>query len=112
MKIKTLLLAGLMLAGCATTPTQTYRPANYAGPAWTIEGHMKPGLIDYEITVKINSQSVVTGKMTDFQDTAEFTGQYEGRKINASCSKIQTMRGVTVQCLVFVDGERAATLQF
>ena len=100
------------LAGCSSAPTQTYRPANYNGAAWTIEGNLKPGLVDAEITVKINGREVTRGKFSDFQDSAEFTGEYEGRKINASCSRLSTMRGTTIQCIVFVDGERAATLQF
>jgi len=113
MKAITLLsMLGLFMMGCSSSPTQTYRPANYSGSAWVIAGNLKPGLVDAEITVNINNTEVIKGKFSDFQDTAEFTGKYEDYKIDASCSRIQGFAGTKCQCTVFVDGERAAILQF
>jgi len=102
----------LILAGCSATPTQTYRPAGYTGTAWTIDGKLNMGLVDNEVIILINNKEVIRGKMSDFVDHAEFSGEYEGYKINASCSHVSTWSGTKVQCVVFCDGERAATLQF
>lgn len=107
-KIKIILTSLIVCAlfGCATAPAQMYRPKAYDGPAWQIEAMMKPGLIDSEISIKINGKDVIVDKFSDFQSTAEYFGEYEGHKITSSLTRT---RGPNIQVMVFVDGERAAT---
>ena len=93
------------IAGCATAPSQTYRPRNYDGPVWVIVCKGEIGLIDMPFEIKINGETVIKDKFSDFQRHADYQGTYEGHQITASFA-----RGYNdIQVIVFVDGERAAT---
>lgn len=89
-------------------PAQTYRPKG-VDDAWTIKANFKPGLIDSELTVQINGESVIKEKLSDFQDSYDLAGTYDGHNVTASCSKIVKMQNTAWQVIVFVDNERAAT---
>ncbi len=97
--------------GCSSAPIQTFRPSGNE-ELWQIDGSYKPGLVDSEISIRINGMVVAVGKLSDFQNTVEFSGDYKTHKINASCSRVSDWSGSKIQCIVFVDNERAATLQF
>ncbi len=108
------LLVAFLLAGCASASVQTYRPAGHVGPAWEIEGYYKS--TTSAIRIRVNNQDVIKGRLAFFQRRAELAGTYENRRLTASCVETPGLfwTGVwtTVQCIVFVDGERAATLQW
>ena len=110
MKTLTALIA-LALAGCASVaPSQSYRPANYAGPAWAITGSYND--LSGAVSVSIDGKQVAQGSVSRLSGDGEFFGDYEGRKVAVSCA---TSSGLLVQktvCQVFVSGERAAALSF
>ena len=108
--VLSILLAG-MLAGCATTsPSQFYRPANYAGQAWAISGEYSD--VSQVVAVKINGQQAVAGKLSFWTGSGEFSGEYDGRNVQASCLTSIGLWAPVVNCNVFIGGERAATLTF
>jgi len=113
--MRKLLLAMLAvyLVGCASAPEQSYRPSGYNGPAWRIDGNWKESLLgDDTIKIRINGQTVITGKFPILNNTVELSGTYEEYQITASCVRTHGYLGTTIQAMVFVDNERAATLQF
>ena len=103
----TFLLLTIGIAGCASAPAQMYRPRNYDGPAWQIECEQtKLGLWDFSFVIHIDGENVIEGKFADWQNVAEYSGQYKDHKITANFAR--QYRG-SIQIMVFVDGERAAT---
>ena len=112
MKLHRIVIGGmLVLAGCATqAPVQGYRPANHAGAPWQISGEYN----DFSggIIISINGQKVAEGSMSILSGTAELNGQYEGKPVSSSCSYNRGLFASKAQCIVFVNNERAATLQF
>jgi hypothetical protein len=100
----------LMLVGCASAPAQMYRPAAHSGAPWQIEGDFNS--LTNAITIRINGQEVIAGRLSILQRSAELSGKYDNRPITASCSQSTGLLGTRTQCIVFVANERAATLQF
>lgn len=109
------LLTAALLIGCTTTvsPTQSYRPANYPGAAWSIGARSEGGTLSDEITVTINGQAIANGTLNELKPSDNFTGTFEGRNILAECSLVNSGQ-LTYghECIVFVDNERAAQLSF
>jgi len=104
-------LLATLLIGCATqSPVQSYRPANYSGTPWQISGGYNE--LSGAVTILINGQKVVEGRMPLLGGTSELKGQFDNRPVTASCSFIVRVTGSRPQCLVFIANERAATLQF
>ncbi len=96
------------LAGCASAPSQGYRPANYGGEPWNISGNMNQ--FTNNITIKINDRVVIDNTLSIFTGDGEFSGNYQGKQITASC--MTNMWATKTNCFVFVSGEKAATLTF
>jgi len=111
MKNIILLIALLLIAGCAhQAPGQTYRPVNSA-EMWTITGTYIEG--PEKLTIVVNGQTAITGKLSMFSGSGELRGKYKQYNMNASCNtKSDWMGNQKVTCFVFVGNERAATLQF
>lgn len=111
-KLLSLTAAAAVLAGCTTTaPMQTYRPANYGGSAWAIDGTLHEGTNEH--VLRINGQQVAAGSL-GLMATGTVHGEYEGRPVRSECSPGR-MKSAYVQatvCRVYVDNELAATLQF
>ncbi len=108
--MKNILIASMMvlLTGCSTiAPSQTYRPANYAGTAWDIAGEIDD-LTDM-VTIKINNEIVITHYLSTWTGDGEFSSAYKGKTVTASCMTDGTN---TTHCFVFINGEKAATLTF
>jgi len=109
--MKNVLIASMMvllLAGCTTiAPSQTYRPANYPGPAWDITGEMD----DWHdmVIIRINNEIVINHALELWSGDGEFTGIYKGKPVTASCMTDGTD---TTHCFVFINGEKAAILTF
>lgn len=103
----------LLVVSCSSAPQQTYRPSGYTGAAWRITGTWSESLLgDDTLIVNINEQEVIKGKFSIFEDSVELSGLYDGHRISASCTRGMGWLGSKVQAIVFVDEERAATLQF
>lgn len=100
----------LTLSGCATAPSQGYRPANYSGAPWTISGEMNQ--LSNGVVIKINNQSIINGTLSIFSGDGEFSGSYEGKPVSASCVTSMGLLSNKTNCFVFVSGEKAATLTF
>jgi hypothetical protein len=98
----------LLAAGCTTVaPSQTYRPANYAGAAWDISGEMDDSTD--MVIIKINNEIVITHYLSTWTGDGEFSSAYKGKPVTASCMTDGTN---TTHCFVFINGEKAATLTF
>lgn len=105
------LSATLLVAACATqAPTQGYRPAGYTGAPWTITGSVS--LLTGAATFDINSQRVIDDRLNLLTGDGEFNGNYQGKKVQASCITKTGFISTNTTCFVFIDGEKAATLTF
>lgn len=101
----------LTLTGCAAVaPSQSYRPANFAGAPLSISGQYSD--LSNAVEITINGKNVTSGTLSFFGGNGEFSGEYEGRPVNASCVTSVGLWGPKPICYVFINGERAATLSF
>lgn len=108
-------VAIILLNACATTvaPGQSYRPANYSGPAWTISARAEEGALTDAVTVTINGQTVASGTLSEFRQRDNFTGSYDGHNILAECALVSSGQfAFAHECTVLVNNERAANLSF
>ena len=113
MKLQTVLVAAAVLVtGCASTaPAQMYRPAGSTDAAWQIDGEFEQ--LGKKLTIRFNGETVLSGNLSFFGNTAELKGSYKEKPVSSSCSQSYNMWGTAkTQCFVFVNNERAATLQF
>jgi len=106
----------IFLLGCASvSPSYTYRPANYDGPAWSISAYAEEGLFKDTISITINGEHVVGGSLHEFKPRDNFRGAYLGRQILAECELVESLDSPYLhahECTVFVDNERVAFLKF
>lgn len=100
----------LTLSGCATAPSQGYRPANYAGAPWHISGEMNQ--FTNGVVIKINDRVVIDKNLSLLSGDGEFSGSYDGKPVTASCLTSMGLLATKTSCFVFVSGEKAATLSF
>jgi hypothetical protein len=108
--MKNVLIASMivLLAGCETiAPSQTYRPADYAGPAWDISGEISN--VNDMVVIKINNEIVINHALEEWSGDGEFSGIYKNKVVTASCITDGTD---TTHCFVFINNEKAATLTF
>ena len=104
------LLSILAITGCATSsPTQHYRTAN--NTQMTIAGTHNE--ITGKIEISIDNKVALSGNMPQFFGSdVEFSGTYSGMNIDAYCNTKESAFSSSVQCLIFVDNDRATTLTF
>ncbi len=107
------LLMALFLTACATNaPSISYRTANHQGAAWQITAKAKNGVLKNDISILINNQVVASGSLHELKMSDTFSGVYQGKAVTAECEvKIVGVNTINV-CNVFVEGERAASLNF
>lgn len=99
------------LSGCATTaPTDSYRPRGSNDDAWAISGQFNE--MTGKLLITIDGNTVIDGNVSVWDGAGELSGEYRGKTVSASCNYITKMMSSYEQCTVFVDSERAATLQF
>jgi hypothetical protein len=110
MKLVTIFALIALLVGCATAPSQGYRPANYAGAPWNISGEMNQ--FTNGVVIKINGQTVIDKTLSLLSGDGEFSGQYDGKAVNATCMTSMGVFANKTNCFVFVNSEKAATLTF
>ena len=85
------LFAILFVAGCAThLDPLTYRPRNYAGPAWVITASVNT--LNNEIIVSIDGNTVIKDNLSFFDGTGEFVQKYQGHTVHVSCHNECTLR--------------------
>lgn len=99
-----------LLSGCAgygSAPTQYYRAAGQS-ERLAISGYLN---VDYglfsetrTIYIQVNGETLISGAVATER---EFSATYAGRAITADCTATQAGG---VKCVVYVDGERAATI--
>lgn len=95
------------LIGCTTaSPKQFYRPA---GETAQMEIFGRFNQLSFEHQVIINGNNVITGSLPYDYTDASFSGNYEQSTVVSDCHwKSKT----TLECLVKLNGEMAATLTF
>jgi hypothetical protein len=99
-----------MMVGCASNaPSQVYRGKSQK-QAWEITGNYNE--LSKWLDIKIEGQSVISQRLPLFSSAGTATGTYNGRKVSADCSRVTKFLSGYTKCLVFIDNERAATLQF
>lgn len=104
------LMVLLVTVGCASAPSQSYRPANYSGSPWSIVGDFNS--LSQKVIIKINNQMVIEGRLSFLGGNGEFQGSYEAKPVTASCSTNTGFLGSKTSCMIFINGDRAATLSF
>lgn len=110
MKKTLTILAILALAGCATTaPSNAYRAAGQVD-AWRIGGSGNP--LTGSVTITINGQTVIDDSITPLGLDREFNSTYQGKAISANCHGVSSLLSENIDCMVFVNNERASTLKF
>lgn len=104
------ILAVLALTGCATTaPSNAYRAAGQID-AWQIAG--SGSHTTGAITITINGQTVIDDTLGIIATDKEFFGEYQGKSVSAYCGYVSAGFSRPIQCMVFVNNERASTLRF
>ena len=110
-----MLLAGVVVivtTGCvATSATQLYRPANYSGDPYRISGSFEPwtGLAG-QITITVNEREVIKKGLTAFTNVTDLEGEFEGKKVLITVTKVKSLFSSFVRADVFIGAERAASL--
>lgn len=111
MKKSTFLVLFLVCMACATTaPMETYRPAGDSGNLWQITGEYNE--FTSMLIIKINGEVAINDRLPIFSSAGEVSGSYKAHPVSANCTLVKKMFSKYMQCIVFVDNERAATLQF
>jgi hypothetical protein len=99
-----------VLSGCASTsPSQNYRPAG-ASSVIQIGGNFNE--LTKQLQITFNGNQVMTGSMPLLGSSVDLAGTYENKPVSASCFEKSSAFSYSVQCLVFVNGEKASTLVF
>jgi len=104
------LVSMFALVACASSPMQGYRPAGSNEQPWQIDGDFNP--LKNAVKIRVNGQQVIAGKFPFFSGHTELSGSYLRRPVTASCSQVASLLITKTQCIVFVNNERASTLQF
>jgi len=100
-------LSVFILTACTTaSPKQFYRPA---GEADQLEISGQFNQLSYEHSVLINGDTVITGNLPYNGADASFSGQVDGRTISSDC---HWKSKSSLECLVKINNEMAATLTF
>jgi hypothetical protein len=103
----------LTLAACSVAPQKQFYRAAGDSDQLSISGEFRPldGL-NGSVDVIINNDVVSTGKIPLSVDF-EFSGTYENKTVDAVCHKKSNGGLVyTINCLILINNERAATLVF
>ena len=107
-------LFALVIVGCTTiAPTEYYRSADALESVYRIGGKYDPNISwAGEVTITINDESVIVEKLPAFSNTAELTGEYEGKTVLVQLTKVRTFKSKYLRADVTIDQERAASLTF
>jgi hypothetical protein len=103
-----MVLAAVLLSGCAATASQTYSPYDSPDKVWEVSGHQAPF---GKMTIRINGQPAMDGQVSIWTGSGQLAGSYDGRPARANCTKQPGTRART-SCQVFVGDEAVGTLHF
>ncbi len=104
--------AAIITAGCVTTaPVNSYRPRGSNDAAWMVGGSFNE--LSGKVIVTINGAEVISGRVSLWDGSGQFFGQYQSHQVAARCHKVEKfLADPYEQCAVLVDGERASVLHF
>jgi hypothetical protein len=110
--VRLFFIAGfILLVGCmSTVPSDSYRPRGSTENAWAISGQFNE--LTGNLIVTIDGRQVINGNVSVWDGSGELYGRYQGRRVSVSCNYVTKVFTAYEQCMVFVDGERAASFQF
>ena len=117
MKPTALILATLILIGCATTRQSPSQPFRAKG---TDSAIMIAGRVDitdplfttgHDLTISVNGEQVI--KQPIGAGTMDASGTWQGKPVLSLCSRERNIwtGAYTISCRVIIDGEYAGTLQ-
>ena len=99
----------VLLVGCQSTPIHHYRPKG-SDNLWMISGNYNE--LTGSMVVSINGTKY-PGQISPLTGSGSYTFQHEGHPGAVDCAEAYGMNLYPQQrCHVFIDGERAALLQF
>jgi hypothetical protein len=107
-------LTALAVIGCTTiAPTEYYRPAGSVEKPYRLGGQLDPtaGWAG-EVTITINDEPVIQERVPFFANTAELSGEYNGKPVLVQLTKVRTFESKYIRADVMIDKERAASLTF
>lgn len=103
-----LLLASFFLSACVIqAPPQRYyfnegeAPSYFTGDVDGLSG---------DINIKIDSSTVLQGKLASFSDSLALEGTYKQHRLNAECKMVYCTNSFS--CFIYIDQQPAALLEF
>ena len=103
----------VFLTACTqTAPTQLRRPFQDPVSPWKISGSFDMSTGD--VVIFLDGHSAAKGSFGPLSTRTEFRGRYEKREIAGDCwiTQVRHTSAYTIDCLVFIDNERAAHMSF
>lgn len=115
-KLTPLILSILVIAvvGCSTTAQKEYyRPKDSVGERYRIGGKLEPCIVGAgELSITINDEPIIQERLPAFANTAEVSGEYEGKPVLVSLTRVHNFGSRYVRADVSIGDERAASLAF
>lgn len=113
-KLGVVCLSAFLTACAMSAPMQGYRPVGDS-KQWHIDGDFNT--LSKALKVRIDGQEVMSGKLSFLSGHAELKGKYQDKNVSATCNQTTSYMTAGIippktQCMIFVENERATTLQF
>jgi len=102
---------GVFLVSCATTTSRT-AIFNKNQEKYSIYAIGDTGNFSTDITIFVNGEAVAKGSTNVARTVTNFSGNYKNVKVDAECRSVATGSILSRQCIVYMDGEKAAELSF
>jgi len=103
---------GVFLTGCASVSTSRTAVYSMGSKEYSIYA-TGTGKLSIDIAIYINNQAVINDTLFAYNPIANFSGKYNKIKVDAECKNVNTGSDVlSRQCLVFMNGRKAADLSF
>jgi len=107
--IATAFFSVTFLAACAQESPVEF--AQYNGERLQIEAVAKPGLIDEEVKLLINGETVIKQRSQAFGGSSQtFEGVWRGKRVTARATRVQNFMSAYTMVDVFIAGEHVETL--
>ena len=109
------LLVGLLaaLSGCATDLRSRTARIDMNNQKLSVYATGKTGPFSDDIQIFVNDQKIAEGVISSASTSTNFSGVYNGARIDAECSAFAT-GGINMahKCLIFVDGKKGDEITF
>jgi hypothetical protein len=76
----------------------------------SIQATCDSGTFSTDIVVQVNGQAVATGSTNQVKPQVNMSGKYKDMTIDADCKSIKTGSMLHRECVVYVNGQKAAEL--